>query len=89
MAVSPLPVRAHGGGETRILHEQAGLINFTAFVLYDYAITLDQEVEMFWKETLAKRKVTGATALFAVNRYLVLFLRLLNLLGFTSMSDTK
>lgn len=89
MAVSPLPVRAHGGGETRILHEQAALIDTTAFVLYDYAITLDQEVEMFWKETFAKRKVTGATALFAVNRYLVLFLRLLNLLGFTSMSDTK
>ena len=44
---------------------------------------------MFWKEAFAKRKVTGATALFAVNRYLVLFLRLLNLLGFTSMSDTK
>ncbi|PIL24587.1 hypothetical protein GSI_12471 [Ganoderma sinense ZZ0214-1] len=66
-----------------------GRVASAAFILYEYAITLDQEVEMFWKETVTKRKVTGATALFAINRYLVLFLRLLNLLGFVPMSDKK
>ena len=37
-----------------------------AFVIYDYIITLGQEIEMFWM-----RKFTGATALFLLNRYLV------------------
>ncbi|KAI0738618.1 hypothetical protein C8Q80DRAFT_1275587 [Daedaleopsis nitida] len=37
-----------------------------ALVIYDYAITLGQEIEMFWR-----RKLTGATALFLLNRYLL------------------
>ncbi|KAI1791893.1 hypothetical protein LXA43DRAFT_888617 [Ganoderma leucocontextum] len=66
-----------------------GRVASVAFILYDYAITFDQEVEMFWKEAFAKRKLTGATALFLVNRYLVLALRLANLLGFVPMTDKK
>ncbi|KAM5541472.1 hypothetical protein V8D89_005026 [Ganoderma adspersum] len=66
-----------------------GRVASAAFVLYDYVITFDREFEMFWMETFSRRKVTGATALFVVNRYLVLFLRLLNLLGFAPMSDTR
>ena len=38
----------------------------TAFVFYEYAITLGQEIDMFWK-----RRFTGATALFLLNRYLL------------------
>ncbi|KAI0738611.1 hypothetical protein C8Q80DRAFT_1124741 [Daedaleopsis nitida] len=37
-----------------------------ALVIYDYAITIGQEVEMFWK-----RKFTGATVLYLLNRYLL------------------
>ena len=39
----------------------------SALVLYDYLISLDQEVNLFWK-----RKFTGATVLFLLNRYLLL-----------------
>ena len=38
----------------------------TALVFYEYAITLGQEIDMFWK-----RRFTGATALFLLNRYLL------------------
>ena len=41
-------------------------VHGAAFVIYDYAITLGQEIEMFWR-----RKLTGATALFMLNRYLL------------------
>ena len=34
---------------------------------FEYAITVDREVELFWK-----RKVSGATALFFANRYLII-----------------
>ena len=33
--------------------------------MYDYILLLDKEIELFWK-----RKVTGASLLFLVNRYL-------------------
>ncbi|KAI0364556.1 hypothetical protein BV20DRAFT_983129 [Pilatotrama ljubarskyi] len=35
-----------------------------AFLLYDYLITLEQEIQLFWK-----RKFTGASALFFFTRY--------------------
>ncbi|KAI0730625.1 hypothetical protein C8Q76DRAFT_792776 [Earliella scabrosa] len=37
-----------------------------ALVIYDYAITLGAEIDLFWT-----RKPTGATALFVLNRYLL------------------
>ncbi|KAI0730417.1 hypothetical protein C8Q76DRAFT_613684 [Earliella scabrosa] len=40
----------------------------TVLYWYDYLITLDQELELFWTG-----KITGATVLFFVNRYLSLF----------------
>ena len=67
----------------------SSLTYLTAFILYDYAITFDEEVEMFWKDAFAKRKLTGAAALFLVNRYLVLGLRLANLFGFAPMTDKQ
>ena len=36
-------------------------------VLYEYIITVGAEVELFWR-----KKMTGAVALFLVNRYLTL-----------------
>ena len=35
-----------------------------ALLLYEYLVTFDQEVELFWK-----RSFTGASALFFLNRY--------------------
>ena len=55
---------------------------FLAFVTYDYFITLDEEVKLFWN-----RKLSVASALFLINRYLVLILRLCNLIGFAPMPD--
>ena len=39
----------------------------TVLAFYEYAITVDREVELFWK-----RKISGATALFFANRYLII-----------------
>ncbi|KAI0820262.1 hypothetical protein BC628DRAFT_1398083 [Trametes gibbosa] len=44
---------------------QIGLI--TTLLVYEYIITFDQEVNLFWR-----RKITGATVLFITTRYLVL-----------------
>ncbi|RPD57191.1 hypothetical protein L227DRAFT_507023, partial [Lentinus tigrinus ALCF2SS1-6] len=59
-----------------------GRVASAALLLYDYLLTLDKEIELFWNW-----KSTGATALFMVNRYLVMILRLANLAGFVPMSD--
>lgn len=45
------------------------------FIAYEYAITFDQEVELFWKE-----KLTIASALFLANRYVALIYNVLNVL---------
>ena len=40
----------------------------TAWIGYDYLLTVQRESRLFWK-----RKVTAASILFFVNRYLALF----------------
>lgn len=40
-------------------------------ILYEYIITIGKEVQLFWN-----RKVTGASVLFFLNRYIVLGLNL-------------
>ena len=67
---------------TAVPRQKPELALVTAFVLYEYIITFDQEVKLFWN-----KKWNGATTLFLVNRYLVLFLRLCNLIGFVPMSE--
>ena len=37
--------------------------------MYEYLLTLDQEVNLFWR-----RKLTGASVLYFLNRYLLLLL---------------
>ncbi len=39
-----------------------------AMFWYEYIITLDREINLFWN-----KKITGATVLFLVNRYSTLF----------------
>ncbi|RPD73172.1 hypothetical protein L226DRAFT_437509, partial [Lentinus tigrinus ALCF2SS1-7] len=57
-----------------------GRVASAALLLYDYLLTIDKEIKLFWSW-----KSTGATALFMVNRYLVIILRLANLAGFVPM----
>ena len=52
------------------------------FVFWEYAITFSDEVEMFWK-----RRFSGASALFFVNRYVVLSVNILNLIGYATLPD--
>ncbi|KAI0704463.1 hypothetical protein C8T65DRAFT_741030 [Cerioporus squamosus] len=51
-------------------------------VFYEYAITLGQEVLIFWK-----RRFTGATALFLLNRYLLVLSSTLIVVGETVSSE--
>ncbi|TFK80700.1 hypothetical protein K466DRAFT_636333, partial [Polyporus arcularius HHB13444] len=52
------------------------------FFCWEYCITFNDEVELFWK-----RGFSGATALFLVNRYVVLTVNILNLIGYATLSD--
>ena len=49
----------------------------SALIIYEYVITIGDEVELFWKQ-----KRTLASALFLINRYLVLIYNLTLLRGF-------
>ncbi|KAI0640683.1 hypothetical protein C8Q79DRAFT_881028, partial [Trametes meyenii] len=54
-----------------------------ALVLFDFFITLDEEVRLFWK-----RKLSGASMLFFIVRYWALFnYELLVFIGYASFSD--
>ncbi|KAI0738654.1 hypothetical protein C8Q80DRAFT_1113575 [Daedaleopsis nitida] len=53
-----------------------------AFLLYDYAITFGQEVELFWR-----RKTNTGTILYFASRYLALVWYTINVIGSVSMSD--
>lgn len=48
----------------------------TAFLVYEHLITLEAEVRLFWV-----RRLTGATALFAINRYVALLIYTMNVAG--------
>ena len=50
--------------------------------MYEYFITLGEEAKYFWK-----RKVTGASAIFFLNRYILLIFYALVFTGYASFSD--
>ncbi|KAI0711168.1 hypothetical protein C8T65DRAFT_185592 [Cerioporus squamosus] len=54
-------------------------ISTCAFFIYEYFITFDREVELFWKG-----KMTGASIIFLLNRYLPLLTQLLYLTEYTT-----
>ncbi|KAI0746884.1 hypothetical protein C8Q80DRAFT_1271711 [Daedaleopsis nitida] len=76
----------------QIVHAFSGLsvdgycaVTACAFLVYEYLITFDQEVRLFWR-----RDVSGACILFFLNRYLSLSVQLLDLVLFvTPMSITS
>ncbi|KAI9063811.1 hypothetical protein FKP32DRAFT_1592041 [Trametes sanguinea] len=53
-----------------------------AFLTYEYLITFDCEVGLFWRS-----KFTGASALFLTNRYWPLLVQVLNIASSARMSD--
>ena len=53
-----------------------------AFIFWEHILTLDDEVELFWRTNL-----TGAAVLFLSNRYIVLLMGVYVLCGFVTMSD--
>ena len=53
-----------------------------ALVFYDYVITLDHEINLFWK-----RKFTGATILFLLNRYLLVLFYIIDIASTEHSSD--
>ncbi|KAI0738467.1 hypothetical protein C8Q80DRAFT_1275468 [Daedaleopsis nitida] len=55
-----------------------------AFLLYEHAITIRQEVDLFWKH-----KANGATVLFFSNRFLILVIYTLTIASNAHMSDTS
>ncbi|RPD62693.1 hypothetical protein L227DRAFT_609267 [Lentinus tigrinus ALCF2SS1-6] len=63
------------------LSNRSGLAAF-AFLVYEYAITFDQEVHMFWAG-----RWTGASILFFMNRYIPILAYVVALMEFISMSD--
>ncbi|KAI0761519.1 hypothetical protein BD413DRAFT_617040 [Trametes elegans] len=55
-----------------------------ALLTYEYALLFGREVDLFWK-----KKKTGATALFLLNRYFTLATEILEACGLVHMSDTR
>ena len=63
-------------------HVSPTLFSSTGVLVYDYILTLGQELQLFWK-----RKLTGATVLFLINRYLFLFYIIISMCSYFRMSD--
>ena len=58
-------------------------ICYTVLLFYDYILTLDKEVGLFWK-----KRISGASLLFLCNRYLTLLTQMFDMVQFTTdMSD--
>ncbi|KAI0628911.1 hypothetical protein C8Q77DRAFT_1067287 [Trametes polyzona] len=66
---------------SRLTNNYCGYAALT-LLFYEYVITLDREVNLFWT-----RKFTGATALFLANRYIPLLLQIVDMCGYATMSD--
>ncbi|RDX50370.1 hypothetical protein OH76DRAFT_1402842 [Lentinus brumalis] len=67
--------------DTLYLSNRFGLAAFS-FLVFEYAITFDQEVHMFWQ-----RRWTGASILFFLTRYIPILAYAVQLMEFISMSD--
>ena len=58
------------------------LIISIVIIIYDWLITIREEVNLFWN-----RRFSGASILFLCNRYFVLAIFVLYLFGFMNMPD--
>ena len=62
-----------------LIHATGGVV----VILYEYLITLGLEVQLFWG-----REITGASILFFINRYTMLFDALFYLWGYLPFTNT-
>ncbi|KAI0738622.1 alcohol acetyltransferase-domain-containing protein [Daedaleopsis nitida] len=60
------------------------IVGSSTFLLYDYVITLGQEVELFWRHQL-----TAASFLFFANRYVTVFFNILGLAALAPFSNQR
>ncbi|KAI0690466.1 hypothetical protein C8T65DRAFT_671606 [Cerioporus squamosus] len=67
--------------DTLSLSNRCGIASFT-FLVYEYLVTFDQEVRMFWHG-----RWTGATILFFLTRYIPILAYAAEVMEFISMSD--
>ena len=67
---------------TYLLSRDILIIMLIVFLLYEYAITFDKEVEHFWG-----RRPNYGTLFFLFNRYSPLVIKALDLTGFSHMSN--
>ncbi|RPD69066.1 hypothetical protein L226DRAFT_617051 [Lentinus tigrinus ALCF2SS1-7] len=59
-------------------------ISASVLLFYDYILTFDKEVGLFWK------RISGASLLFLVNRYMTLLTQIFDVVQFTTdMSDER
>ena len=56
------------------------LVYTLAIIAFDYLITLDREIEYFWK-----RSFSGASILFLANRYTLPVYNLLVIMGYSTV----
>ena len=73
-----------GKGRAAILHTLSLHISVhsSAWVIYEHILTLEDEYMFIWK-----RKWTGTTWLFLLNRYTLLFITICGVLSMTSKVD--
>ena len=62
----------------------ADLYTHAAFVVYEYLVTFSNEVQLFWG-----RDITGASILFFINRYMMLFYAIFSLPTGGLLAGTK
>ena len=61
---------------------RAQILTSVALLVFDYLLTFREEFQLFWR-----RKWTGATVLFFLNRYLTLIEHILNMIGSSPVPD--
>lgn len=53
-----------------------------ALIFYEYAITIDNEVRLIWR-----RRITGASVIFFLNRYIMIADSIITIASFPAMSN--
>ncbi|KAL4247828.1 hypothetical protein ABKN59_007546 [Abortiporus biennis] len=67
-----------------IYYQAAGYAASFALVIYEYALTVDQEIELIWK-----RKLNLASAIFLLNRYSLLSMAVVMFLQYFQFRDIQ
>ncbi|KAH9850483.1 hypothetical protein C2E23DRAFT_887374 [Lenzites betulinus] len=63
--------------------EDSALFAEATLIFHEYLITIDSEVRLIWR-----RKITGATVLFFLNRYIMVFRNAITIASYPSIGNT-